>query len=205
MIESRSQSDSNSNSRDAGLPNSRRVYVAGDVYPEIRVPFREVTLKPTKGFDGKLEANESVRLYDCMGPWGDKAFVGDVAQGLPALRRDWVLRRGDVEESAAGNGQVSTANGNGDSSTKAPSNAHAAHPPGRNSLRAKPGEIVTQLQYARHGIVTPEMEFIAIRENLGRQQGSRNGHPSENGNGYSGERPQRSVREFQECRVRSAK
>src|SRR5947208_10072240 len=80
------------------LPNSRRVYVAGIIHPDIRVPMREIELAPTKSFNGQIEVNEPVRLYDCSGPWGDPEFRGTVEEGLPPLRRDWVLRRGDVEE-----------------------------------------------------------------------------------------------------------
>ncbi len=126
------------------LPNSRRVYVKGTRHPDVRVPFREVDLSPTRRADGKIEVNEPVRLYDTSGPWGDPAFRGSVRKGLPALRRAWILARGDVEEMR-------------------PKNKGA-----RGALRAKAGRTVTQMAYARRGIITPEMEFVAIRENLGR-------------------------------------
>src|SRR5436190_12915098 len=80
------------------LPNSRKVYVAGKLHPDIRVPLREISLAPTKTMSGDIEANEPVRVYDCSGPWGDPSFRGDVEEGLPAFRRDWILARGDVEE-----------------------------------------------------------------------------------------------------------
>ena len=80
------------------LPNSSRVYVEGEIYPDIRVPMREIELAPTKAFNGAIEVNEPVRVYDASGPWGDPAFSGDVEQGLPALRRAWILKRGDVAE-----------------------------------------------------------------------------------------------------------
>ncbi len=80
------------------LPNSTRAYVPGKRHPYLRVPFREIALSPTKSFNGTVEANEPVRVYDCSGPWGDPAFRGSVEQGLPALRRDWIIARGDVEE-----------------------------------------------------------------------------------------------------------
>src|SRR5690349_15187860 len=80
------------------LPNSRRVYVEGELHPEIRVPMREITLAPTKSFDGRLEPNAAVRVYDTSGPWGDPAFRGLVTEGLPALRSSWVRARNDVEE-----------------------------------------------------------------------------------------------------------
>ncbi|HEX4120151.1 MAG TPA: phosphomethylpyrimidine synthase ThiC [Verrucomicrobiae bacterium] len=126
------------------LPNSKKIYAAGKLHPDLRVPFREISLHPTRLPNGKSEANASMRVYDCSGPWGDAAFLGNVRDGLPALRRDWILRRGDVEE-------------------------RDGH------LRAKAGKVVTQLHYARQGIVTPEMEFIAIRENMGREDARRDG------------------------------
>src|SRR5437016_11833959 len=79
------------------LPNSKRIYVEGKL-PGVRVPMREVELAPTRSFNGAIEKNEPVRVYDCSGPWGDPNFTGTVEQGLPALRRDWILSRGDVEE-----------------------------------------------------------------------------------------------------------
>src|SRR5208283_3766108 len=109
-------------------------------------PLREITLHPTERGQGRAEPNEPVRVYDCSGPWGDEAFLGSVRQGLPPLRQDWILRRGDVE---AYDGRL-----------------HRTEQPGpmpqRRPLRAKAGRVVTQLQYARQGIITPEMEFIAI-------------------------------------------
>src|SRR5581483_2023222 len=80
------------------LPGSRRVYVAGQQYPDVRVPMREIEVSPTKSFSGRIEVNEPVRVYDCSGPWGDPAFNGNSEAGLPALRRDWILKRGDVAE-----------------------------------------------------------------------------------------------------------
>src|SRR3954454_6522699 len=80
------------------FPNSRRVYVNGELHPDIRVPFREISQAPTKAMSGELEPNEPIRVYDCSGPWGDEAAAPDVTQGLPPLRHDWVLNRGDVEE-----------------------------------------------------------------------------------------------------------
>src|SRR6266496_2944252 len=68
------------------LPNSRKVYVGGKIHPDIRVPFREISLAPTKSINGEIEVNEPVRVYDTSGPWGDPDFHGDVTQGLPALR-----------------------------------------------------------------------------------------------------------------------
>src|SRR5512140_2783178 len=82
------------------MPNSRRIYVPGEIHPEIRVPMREIDVSPTRSYTGAVEANAPVRVYDCSGPWGDPAFTGKPEEGLPALRRDWILKRGDVEEHA---------------------------------------------------------------------------------------------------------
>src|ERR1700676_5550099 len=80
------------------LPNSRKVYVAGKQHADIRVPFREISLAPTKTMSGEIEVNEPVRVYDTSGPWGDPSVTLDPVKGLPPLRRDWILKRGDVEE-----------------------------------------------------------------------------------------------------------
>jgi phosphomethylpyrimidine synthase len=141
------------------LPNSDRVFVPGKIHPDIRVPLREIQLAPTKSYTGRTETNAPVRVYDCSGPWGDPAFHGSVEHGLPPVRLQWILDRDDVQEVALSYKPIS---GHGD----------AQIPPTlrRKPLRAKPGKAVTQMHYARRGIITPEMEFIAIRENLGREE-----------------------------------
>src|SRR5213592_3993311 len=73
------------------LPNSKKIYVDGKLHPDLRVPFREIALAPTKTMSGEIEVNEPVRVYDTSGPWADPEFHGDVEQGLPPLRRDWIL------------------------------------------------------------------------------------------------------------------
>jgi phosphomethylpyrimidine synthase len=155
------------------LPNSRRIYVNGKVHPTVRVPFREISQNPTKTPSGRIEVNDPVRVYDCSGPWGDPSFEGDVEQGLPALRRDWILARGDVEEYSGrtikpgDNGYLSSVH---QASTRAGSAAlQVPQSAARRPLRASKGHPVSQLWYARQGIVTPEMEYIAIRENMGRE------------------------------------
>jgi len=161
------------------LPNSRRIYVQGELFPDLQVPFREITLSPTKSLDGRLTPNDPVRVYDCSGPWGDPAFTGKPEEGLPALRAEWIRARGDVEEY---DGREVKPQDNGYLSGKHAEYASNAernrlvefpglHGQRRRPLRAKSGGgPVTQLAYARRGIITPEMEYIAIRENLGRQQ-----------------------------------
>ena len=160
------------------LPNSRKVYVNGEIHPGIRVPFREITLAPTKSINGEIEINEPVHVYDTSGPWGDPDFHGDVTQGLPPLRAKWIRERGDIEEingraaSPRDDGYLSevhraSANGHdGNSRFEIQDSKFAAQKP----WRGRAGSAVTQLAYARRGIITPEMEFIAIRENLGRER-----------------------------------
>lgn len=160
------------------LPASTRVYVEGSIHPEIRVPMREIELSPTKNFSGELEPNAPVRVYDCSGPWGDPDFEGDSSEGLPALRSAWIEKRGDT---APYEGREVQPMDNGYLSGKHAEFASTAERnrliefPGLKSAQRKPrrasaGHPVTQLWYARQGIITPEMEFIAIRENMGRQR-----------------------------------
>ncbi|MGO9611067.1 MAG: phosphomethylpyrimidine synthase ThiC, partial [Verrucomicrobiia bacterium] len=130
-------------------------HVEGKRHKDVRVPFREIELSPTVSHTGRVEVNEPVRVYDTSGPWSDPAFHGDVERGLPSLRREWIFRRGDVEETKSSYKLIA-----GRSDREIPVSLR------RKPLRAKPGKIVTQLHYARQGIVTPEMEFIAIREGL---------------------------------------
>jgi phosphomethylpyrimidine synthase len=158
------------------LPNSRRVYVPGALHPELRVPMREVSVGATQSRNGTSTANAPVRVYDCSGPWGDPEFQGSVEEGLPALRASWVRARKDVEEydgrevKPQDNGYLSGKHA--EYASKAEKNRLVEFPglsgQRRRPLRASAGHPVTQLWYARQGIITPEMEFIAIRENMGR-------------------------------------
>ena len=158
------------------LPARKKVFIAGTIHPDIRVPMREIEVTPTTSYTGAITPNAPVRVYDCSGPWGDPAFTGKSDEGLPALRRDWILKRGDVEEH---DGREVKPQDNGYLSGKHAEFASQAEKnrlvefPGlkgqrRRPLRAKAGKVVTQLAYARAGIITPEMEYIAIRENMGR-------------------------------------
>src|SRR5213080_3974462 len=87
-----------SQSTDALLPNSKKIYVSGKIHSDVCVPFREIALAPTKSISGEIEVNEPVRVYDTSGPWGNPDFHGDVTRGLPALRTKWIRARRDVEE-----------------------------------------------------------------------------------------------------------
>ncbi|MEY2495843.1 MAG: phosphomethylpyrimidine synthase, partial [Verrucomicrobiota bacterium] len=166
---------------DAPLPNSKKVYVPGELHPDIRVPFREISLALTKTMSGEMEVNEPVRVYDTSGPWGDADKNIEVTEGLPGLRSKWIRDRGDVEEIAGravtpiDDGYLSdkhAASSNGKNG-KPSSILHSPSSPARKPLRAKSGNCVTQLAYARRGIITPEMEYIALRENLGSARDSR--------------------------------
>ncbi|NLF55089.1 MAG: phosphomethylpyrimidine synthase ThiC, partial [Thauera phenolivorans] len=147
----------------APLPNSRKVYVEGS-RPDIRVPMREIVQADTPASFG-AEPNPPIFVYDCSGPYSDPLAHVDIRSGLPALRQQWIDERGDTELLAGLSSEFGR--------------ERAADPaldelrfPGlhRKPRRAKAGANVTQMHYARRGIVTPEMEFIAIRENLNREK-----------------------------------
>ena len=144
------------------FPASTKIHVAGSL-PGVRVPFRQVALHPTRDFQDRLTENAPVVLYDTSGPYTDPTVAIDVAKGLNPLRQDWILGRGDVEE-LPGATSLYRKLRERDKELDA-IRFHADRKP----LRAKAGRNVTQLHYARQGVVTPEMEFIAIRENLGRE------------------------------------
>lgn len=135
------------------LPASRKVYHAGQMY-DIRVPMREIA----------LSTGESLTVYDSSGPYTDPAVTVNIAQGLAETRGAWVVQRGDAE-SCEGRAITAADNGFADGEALTP-----AFPVTRRPLRATAGRAVTQLAYARAGIITPEMEFVAIRENRGRLQ-----------------------------------
>jgi phosphomethylpyrimidine synthase len=156
----------------ASLPNSQRVYIAG-TRPGVRVPFREIAQNKTRNFDGTLAENPPVRVYDTSGPWGEPSTHCDVSEGLPTLRYHWILSRGDVEEyegretKPIDDGYL-TFDAANKARTKITGRLEEFPTLRRAPLRAKTGSCVTQMHYARQGIITPEMEFISIRENLGR-------------------------------------
>jgi phosphomethylpyrimidine synthase len=169
---------------DKPLPNSRRIYIDGK-QPGVRVPFREISQNQTRNFDNSLENNAPVRVYDTSGPWGDPSIRGDVREGLRSLRRHWILSRGDVEEYTGRELQpIDDGYLTFDAANQARQKENARRQEKsrlenfpaltRTPLRARTGACVTQMHYARQGIVTPEMEFIAIRENLGRHSASQN-------------------------------
>jgi len=160
------------------LPASKRVYVEGGIHPSVRVPMREISLSDTQSLNGNSSPNEPVRVYDCSGPWGDPDFKGSPEEGLPALRRAWILERGDVEEydgrqvKPQDNGYLTGKHA--EFASKSERANRLVEFPGLTAERRKPlratGKAVTQKAYAERGIITPEMEFIAIRENMRRTE-----------------------------------
>jgi len=120
------------------FPASEKIYTTGRVHPEIRVPMRKVTLSPSPGSNGQTEANEPIHLYDTSGPYTDPNVTINIQQGLPKTRAAWIQRQDDIEEISSKPGV----------------------------LKAKRGRNVSQMHYARKGIITPEMEYVAIRENM---------------------------------------
>ncbi len=179
------------NSDQVALPASRKIYVEtnGSTVNQndhnLRVPFQEISLTPSKAMDGSIEENPPVRVYDTSGPWTDPGQKLNVRDGLPALRREWIVARGDVEEYEGreilpqdngyltkGAEEYARVGATPSVSGAASRNGELEDFPGlrRAPLRAKAGRCVTQMHYARKGIITPEMEYIAVRENLGRER-----------------------------------
>jgi len=152
------------------FPNSRRVHIEGS-RPDIRVPMREIRLAPTRLSDGRMETNDPVRVYDTSGPCGAPSFDPDPRKGLPRVREGWIEERGDTESYAGrqvdprDDGYLSEAHRRKARQKQASEIPPAFESPRSRPRRARAGARVTQLHYARQGMITPEMEFIAIREN----------------------------------------
>ncbi|NOU76937.1 phosphomethylpyrimidine synthase ThiC [Paenibacillus sp. LMG 31458] len=144
------------------FPGSKKVYVQGS-RPDIQVPMREISLGTSTNIQGEEVANEPVQVYDTSGVYTDTELKTDIRQGLPANRLTWIEERGDVESYV---GREVKPEDNGLASPDARGAAEIFPGLHRRPLRAKKGCNVTQMHYARQGIVTPEMEYIAIRENL---------------------------------------
>ncbi|MEM8785962.1 MAG: phosphomethylpyrimidine synthase ThiC, partial [Pseudomonadota bacterium] len=163
------------------IPGSKKIYVSGERLAGVKVGMREVAL------DG---GEPPLRIYDPSGPYTDNAYAVDIHKGLPDLRRSWILARNDVEEYE---GRARKPEDDGlkpGEVLRVPTFDRA----GRTLLRGKPGRRVTQLHYARQGVVTPEMEFIAIRENLGREALA--GRLARDGEGFGAELPDHVTPEF---------
>lgn len=149
------------------FPRSRKIYVTGS-QPDIRVPMREISLADTPtDFGG--EQNAAVRVYDTSGPYTDPEVSIDLRTGLPDVRSSWINSRNDTEV-LQGNSSAFTQARQSDRNLDALRFAHLRQP-----QRAKPGANVSQMHYARRGIITPEMEYVAIRENMSLQQAKEQG------------------------------
>src|SRR5712692_3231520 len=146
----------------APFPKSSKIYLEGS-RPDIRVPMREITLSDTPAGFG-VEKNSPIWVYDTSGAYTDPAVSIDIRKGLPALREPWIKARNDSEPLSS----VSSAYGRARQADPRPAHLRFSHL--RTPRRAKPGKNVSQMHYARQGIITPEMEFIAIRENLRLQE-----------------------------------
>ncbi len=144
------------------FPNSRKVYVQGS-RPDIRVPMREITLSDTSILFGH-EKNPPIYVYDTSGPYTDPDAKIDIREGLPAIRTNWILERGDTEELEGPTSDYGKQRLADKSLDELRFNLH------RKPRRAKAGHRITQMDYARRGIITPEMEYVAIRENQCRDE-----------------------------------
>lgn len=146
------------------FPNSEKVYMQGKLFPDIKVGMRKVTLTPTVDVreDGTqcIKENQPVYVYDTSGPFGDEQVAIDLKKGLPRMRESWILKRGSIEQLP----EISSEYGRrrlADKSLDRLRFEHITLP-----YRAKKGCQVSQLYYAKQGIITPEMEYVAIRENM---------------------------------------
>ncbi|KQT41288.1 MULTISPECIES: phosphomethylpyrimidine synthase ThiC [unclassified Methylophilus] len=154
---------------------SRKIYIQGS-RPDIQVPFREISLSDTPSSFGG-DVNPPVVVYDTSGPYTDPAVEIDIRNGLPALRAQWIMERGDVEQLDGPTSEFGLQRLIDPELSQMRFNLH------RKPLRAKAGMNVSQMHYARKGIITPEMEFIAIRENQRRENMSellQTQHPGQN-------------------------
>ena len=140
------------------LPGSHKIYKQGKIFTDLRIPFREISLSPSLSMDNQKIQNPPLRIYDTSGPYTEESVKINITQGLPELRRPWILERDDVDlldESASAFRKARE---------RDPHFFEICFPNRKKPLRAKSGQNVTQIHYARQGIVTPEMEFVAIRE-----------------------------------------
>ena len=140
------------------FPNSTKVYIDGEIHP-IKVAMREIKLSDTKLSRGGVEHNPPVTVYDTSGPYTDPNIEIDVRKGLPRIREQWILDRNDVEELTEITSNYGKERLNDEKLN------HLRFEYLHKPMRAKKGANVSQLHYAKKGIITPEMEYIAIREN----------------------------------------
>ena len=151
------------------FPNSRKIYINGK-NPSVRVPMREITLSPTIA-GGESRINPPFATYDTSGPYTDPDANIDIRQGLARLREQWIVDRNDTETLPGLTSDY------GKQQRDDQRNATARFPSPPPPRRAKKGMCVSQMHYARRGIITPEMEFVALRENM---RAAENAHPGQN-------------------------
>lgn len=142
------------------FPNSKKIYVSGKIYPQINVAMREISLSDTKdSFSGKTTKNEPVTVYDTSGPYTDPNKNIDIHQGIERIKEPWILDRGDVEQLDEFSSEYCNQRLNDKSLD------HLRFSLLKKPMRAKKGKNVSQMHYAKQGIITPEMEYVSIREN----------------------------------------
>jgi phosphomethylpyrimidine synthase len=141
------------------FPGSRKVYIKGKLY-DIKVAMREIELSNTKDFDGNEIINSNITVYDTSGPYTDAKHKVDITEGLPRIREQWILERGDVKQLNEMTSAYGKKRANDKSLDEIRFKNHLNKP-----LRAKEGCTVSQYHYAKQGIITKEMEYVAIREN----------------------------------------
>ncbi len=195
MANSNSQNGSKENGISTKpLPASRKVYVHSHKHPEIKIGMREILIaNGHQAQPGNGHATAPFTVYDTSGPYTDATIVTEIRKGLTPLRLGWINARGDTQEVAgAGYSAGRDQNGAANSATERfPDSSR------RPILRAKPGSNVSQMHYARKGVITPEMEYIAIRENIGRRQAAENGNTrARGGNSFGASIPQFVTPEF---------
>jgi phosphomethylpyrimidine synthase len=200
MSNSRNQNDSKQNGiTTQPLPASNKVHVHSHYRPDISVAMRAITVSSAQrhGAGGNDDINPPLIVYDTSGPYTDPNIETDIRKGLAPLRLAWIKGRGDVEEVSG----RSYENGNGKNGAHDSSATERFPETSRRPiLRAKPGHNVAQMHYARKGIITPEMEYIAIRENIGRQEawenGTKGGSRTHTGNSFGASIPRFVTPEF---------
>jgi len=187
-------------STDPISPKSKKVYVSGTIHSDIKVPFREISLSASATVNGNGNGNHieqdetSLIVYDTSGPYTDPDAKIDIREGLDPIRLPWIIGRGDVEYY---DGRKIEPKDDGYREGENPNTER--FPKTRDKvLRAKPGQNVSQMFYAKRGIITPEMEFIAIRENQKRKQWVENEEREKRltGNSYGASLPQEITPEF---------
>ncbi|UCE59102.1 MAG: phosphomethylpyrimidine synthase ThiC [Phycisphaerales bacterium] len=181
------------------FPASSKCYVSGTLHKSIRVPMREITLTPTAATaggdgEGKKIPNPAVTLYDTSGPYTDPEAAIDLQRGLDPIRIEWIKARGDTEVYA---GRTVQPEDDGCATSEGAERvARFPEASRRPTIRARSGANVTQMRYARQGIVTPEMEFVAIRENQRREAFAKDGHRQHPGESFGASIPSVITPEF---------